>query len=93
MNNPLFELLAAHAASFFQLVGRTASVLIDLGIGPGDRVALQATKSVEALAVYLGCVQTGAAFLPLNTAYTEREIEYFLTDAGRRCGKLSCCVA
>jgi len=103
MNNPLFELLAAHAASdqplivspttaggtsslsyadFFQLVGRTASVLIDLGIGPGDRVALQATKSVEALAVYLGCVQTGAAFLPLNTAYTEREIEYFLTDAG-----------
>ena len=68
-------------ADFFQLVSRTATALLELGIRPGDRVALQATKSVEALAVYLGCVQTGAAFLPLNTAYTAREIDYFLNDA------------
>ena len=51
-------------ADFFQQVSRTATALLELGIRPGDRVALQATKSVEALAVYLGCVKTGAAFCP-----------------------------
>ncbi len=66
---------------FFDLVARAARVLTDLGVESGDRVALQANKSTEALAVYLGCVQIGAVFLPLNTAYTESEIDYFLEDS------------
>jgi acyl-CoA synthetase (AMP-forming)/AMP-acid ligase II len=37
---------------------------------PGDRLAAQVEKSPEALALYAGCVQAGAIFLPLNTAYT-----------------------
>ena len=41
----------------------------------------QCVKCVDALALYLGCAQTGAAFLPLNTAYTAKEITYFLNDA------------
>jgi len=68
-------------ASLFERAARAASVLTDCGVGPGDRVAMQCVKCVDALALYLGCVQTGAAFLPLNTAYTAKEITYFLNDA------------
>lgn len=60
---------------------RVANALIGLGVQPGDRVAAQIDKSVAAVALYLGTVRAGAAFLPLNTAYTATEIEYFIGDA------------
>jgi malonyl-CoA/methylmalonyl-CoA synthetase len=63
------------------LSGRVAQVLEDLGVKPGDRVAAQVEKSAEALLVYLGALRAGAVYLPLNTAYTEGEIRYFLGDA------------
>ena len=61
--------------------GRIASVLRDLSVGPGDRVAVQVEKSPEAVLLYLACLRAGATFLPLNTAYTPAEIAYFLADA------------
>jgi malonyl-CoA/methylmalonyl-CoA synthetase len=63
------------------LSGRVAQALVDLGVKPGDRVAAQVEKSPEALLLYLGSLRAGAAFLPLNTAYTPGEIRYFLGDA------------
>ena len=60
---------------------RVANTLTALGVQPGDRVAAQIDKSVAAVALYLGCVRAGAAFLPLNTAYTPAEVAYFLDDA------------
>ncbi|MCB1524236.1 MAG: AMP-binding protein, partial [Rhodoblastus sp.] len=60
---------------------RMAGALIALGVKPGDRVAVQIEKSLQAVLLYLGCARAGAVFLPLNTAYTPAEIEYFLTDA------------
>ena len=60
---------------------RMAGALVALGVKPGDRVAVQVEKSLEAVLLYLGCARAGAAFLPLNTAYTPAEVEYFLTDA------------
>ncbi len=60
---------------------RMAGALVALGVKPGDRVAVQVEKSLAAVLLYLGCARAGAAFLPLNTAYTPAEIEYFLTDA------------
>lgn len=65
----------------FRLSGRIANALAAKGVAPGDRVAVQTEKSVEALALYLACLRAGALFLPLNTAYTTAELEYFLTDA------------
>lgn len=61
--------------------GRLANALTTLGVRPGDRVAVQVEKCAEALMLYLGCVRCGAIYLPLNTAYTAAEIEYFLGDA------------
>src|SRR5690606_3343871 len=51
---------------------------------PGDRVAVQVRKSAEALALYAACIQAGAIFLPLNTAYTPSEVEYFVGNAEPR---------
>src|SRR3954468_7999229 len=63
------------------LSARLAHALVALGVRPGDRVAVQAEKSPEAIALYLACLRAGAAYLPLNTAYTRAELEYFVADA------------
>ena len=64
--------------------GRLANCLVGLGVTPGDRVAVQVEKSPEALLLYLATVRAGAVFLPLNPAYTLRELEYFVRDAEPR---------
>jgi len=64
--------------------GRHANALVARGVAPGDRVAVQVDKSPEAVLLYLACVRTGAVFLPLNTAYTIAELEYFIGDAEPR---------
>lgn len=64
-----------------QLSARYANVLRSLNVATGDRVAVQAEKSIDMLMLYLGCLRAGAVFLPLNTAYTGEEIRYFLSDA------------
>src|ERR1700726_2851608 len=61
--------------------GQIANVLVDRGVKPGDRVAAQTEKSVPGLVLYLAAVRAGAVYLPLNTAYTLNELEYFITDA------------
>jgi malonyl-CoA/methylmalonyl-CoA synthetase len=68
-------------ADMVAVSARFANALAGLGVKPGDRVAVQVEKSIEALMLYLGTVRAGAIFLPLNTAYTPAEIEYFLGDA------------
>ncbi|WP_137702813.1 malonate--CoA ligase [Marimonas lutisalis] len=60
---------------------RLAARLIDAGVKPGDRVAVQVEKTIEAVQLYVGTVLAGGVFLPLNTAYTASEVEYFLSDA------------
>ncbi|WP_077529345.1 malonate--CoA ligase [Vreelandella utahensis] len=63
---------------------RIASALLELGVQRGDRVAVQVDKSPQVLMLYLACLQVGAVYLPLNTAYTDAEVEYFLGDAEPR---------
>ncbi|MFQ5773884.1 MAG: malonyl-CoA synthase [Kiloniellaceae bacterium] len=61
--------------------GRYARLLHDLGVGKGDRVAVQVEKSPEAVFLYLACLRASAAYVPLNPAYTKAEVAYFLGDA------------
>jgi malonyl-CoA/methylmalonyl-CoA synthetase len=67
-----------------QVTARYAAMMVALGVQPGDRVAVQVEKSVEALFIYLACLRAGAVYLPLNSAYRESEIAYFLADAKPR---------
>jgi malonyl-CoA/methylmalonyl-CoA synthetase len=64
-----------------RLAGQFAAVLAARGVKPEDRVVVQVEKSVGAVALYLGCLRLGAIFIPLNSAYTVAEVEYFLGDA------------
>ncbi len=62
-------------------IGRIAALLRSRGVGFGDRVCVQAPKTVEMIELYLATLKIGAVFVPLNNAYTKSEIEYFLGDA------------
>lgn len=68
----------------FKDAERYAAVLMELGILPGDRVAVQVDKSIEVLKLYIGTIIAGAVFLPLNPSYTPSEVNYFLGDAAPR---------
>ncbi len=70
--------------NIFDLSGQIANALVHAGLKPDDRVAAQVEKSVTALALYLAVIRCGAIFLPLNTAYTQHEMAYFLGDAEPR---------
>ena len=63
---------------------RVANTLSDLGVGPGDCVSAIAEKSPALLWLYLGCLRAGCVYHPLNPAYTENEIAFFLRDAETR---------
>ncbi len=60
---------------------RIANILSAMGLGPGDRVAVQVDKSAEALLVYLACLRLGAVYIPFNPAYMIAELSYLLADA------------
>lgn len=62
-------------------VARIAHYLSGLGINKGDRVAVQVEKSPQVLFLYLACLRAGFIYLPLNTAYTESELAYFIENA------------
>ncbi len=83
-NRLAIETLDGEHISYGDLIaraGQVANVLVDRGVKPGDRVAAQTEKSVTGLVLYLATVRAGAVYLPLNTAYTLNELEYFITDA------------
>ncbi|MFQ5622998.1 MAG: AMP-binding protein, partial [Paracoccaceae bacterium] len=67
--------------AFFRGAEKAASALAQAGVRPGDRVAAQTEKSVQALALYVGTVLAGGVYLPLNSAYKPAEVAYFLADA------------
>ena len=78
------ETAAGDTWSYAQLedtTARYAGFIRALGVVPGDRVCVQVEKSPEALCLYLACLQSGAVYLPLNSAYQEGEVDYFLGDA------------
>ncbi|MBU2980503.1 malonyl-CoA synthase [Lentibacter algarum] len=80
-----FALRVGHEPrSFGQLfhnAQRFAAAITSAGFKPGDRLAAQVDKSLEAIELYLGVVAAGGVFLPLNPAYTASELAYFLSDA------------
>lgn len=81
---PLFVLASGSRVSRADFLAQTdqiAGALADAGVRPGDRVMLQAGKSIPGVAVYLATLKIGAVFNPLNTAYTAPEVAYFLADA------------
>ena len=58
-----------------------AAFLTGAGVARGERVAVQVEKTPQALFLYLACLRAGLVYLPLNNAYSESEVDYFLQNA------------
>lgn len=72
------------AAQLLEASDRMAAILVQQGVLPGDRVSVQVDKDFLNVVLYLGVLKAGAAYLPLNSGYTDDEIDYFLSDATPR---------
>jgi len=84
---PAFRRPDGHVTTYTDLereTERLAQALRTDGVMPGDRVAVQVEKSIENVCLYLACLKVGAVYLPLNTAYTDSELDYFFSDAEPR---------
>ena len=71
-------------ADLDKLINQTAGYMRSLGAEPGDRVALQLSKSLEFILLHLATIRLGCISLPLNLAYPPDELKYFLEDSGSK---------
>src|SRR5262249_37461871 len=60
---------------------KTMAYLQSLGVEPGNRVALQLPRCLPFIYLHLAVMRLNAISLPLNPAYPEAELRYFLTDS------------
>jgi long-chain acyl-CoA synthetase len=63
-------------------VDRAAVGYAALELAPGDRVAIQLPNGLDWLRAALGALRAGLVVVPVNTAYTDPELEYVLSDSG-----------
>ena len=71
----------ASYAEFFDRAGRYAAALQACGVAKGERVLLKTSKSMDVLALYVGCLQLGAIYVPVNPLSTSDEVSFFVDDA------------
>lgn len=74
-------------ASYQELWDRAARVaggLAAQGVGRGDRVAIRLGNGNDWAYAFFGVQMLGAVAVPVNTRFSESEVEYVLTDSGAR---------
>jgi len=67
---------------FKEQVDIFATVLKDLGVKKGDRVALYAPNSIEWEISFYGLEKAGATLVPMNPQFKEIEVKYEADDSG-----------
>ncbi|WP_156622950.1 condensation domain-containing protein, partial [Mycobacterium sp. 1164966.3] len=63
---------------------RLAHLLVEHGVGPGERVALLLPRCGQAIVAILAVLKTGAAYVPIDPAHPDARIEFLLADAAPR---------
>ncbi|WP_078427449.1 long-chain-fatty-acid--CoA ligase [Alkalihalobacterium alkalinitrilicum] len=66
---------------FNAMVNKAANVLLSLGLGRGDKIALLSSNSIEFLQIYFACAKAGVTIVPINLALVTQEINYILNDS------------
>jgi acyl-CoA synthetase (AMP-forming)/AMP-acid ligase II len=61
---------------------RLANSLTELGVKPGDRVAVALMNSVEFLESYFAIAKIGGILVPLNWRLVADELQFILKDSG-----------
>ncbi len=62
-----------------------SSVLINLGIDKGDRVAILSENRPEWAAAYFGIISSGGTILPIDVKLADAEIRFILNDSQAKC--------
>lgn len=60
---------------------RTASMLAELGAGPGRRVAFSFNKSIDAIVALFALIRTGATYVPLDPTWPAERCAMICEDA------------
>ena len=63
-------------------VAATAERLVQLGVGPGMRVAVCLRRSIEAVTAILAILKARAAYVPIDAAYPGARIDHIVGDSG-----------
>ncbi len=63
-------------------VSKAATCLLELGVEPGDRVAIALPNCPSHVVAFLAVVRIGAVVVEHNPLYTEEELERQLVDSG-----------
>ena len=71
-------------AQFADRVTRVANALRDLGVQPGDRVAVLMLNSLRYFELYHAVPLAGAIIVPINIRWNPAEIGFGLSDSGTR---------
>ncbi|MBZ5611704.1 MAG: AMP-binding protein [Acidobacteriia bacterium] len=86
-NEAIVELGGARI-NYRELWDRAARVsggLKNLGVQRGDRVAIRLGNCLDWCVAFWGALMSGAIVVPVNTRFSEAEVEYVITDSGSRC--------
>ncbi|MFB7181561.1 long-chain fatty acid--CoA ligase [Streptomyces sp. NPDC056257] len=78
------ETTALTYARLDDLTARTAALLQDRGVRPGDRVAVITPNVPHFPIAYYGILRAGAVVVPMNPLLKAPEIAFVLRDAGAR---------
>jgi malonyl-CoA/methylmalonyl-CoA synthetase len=69
------------ASEFEERTRAAGERLLGLGLLPGDRVLWSTSSSLNAVVAHVGAIRTGrAVVVPVNPAYTERELTHVVGD-------------
>ena len=81
-----YELIESNSSNYYrreitwnvfnEKANRFANLLIERGIGKGNKVAILLMNCLEWLPIYFGILKTGALAVPLNFRYSADEIKY-----------------
>ena len=63
-------------------VDRVAAGCARRGLTPGERIAVQLPNGLDWLRAVLGALRAGLVVVPVNSAYTDPELEHVLADSG-----------
>jgi acyl-CoA ligase (AMP-forming) (exosortase A-associated) len=86
---PAAEALAygSRRCSYAQLAAEVRSVaalLLEQGLGPGERVAVYMEKRIENVSAMFGAAAAGCVFVPVNPLLKPEQVAYILADCGVR---------
>lgn len=79
-----FQEKALSYGALAEAVESVARALVNLGLGPGDRVAVYLPKCFECVMALFGAAAAGCVFVPVNPLLKQRQVQHILRDSGAR---------